>query len=96
MYNMLFMLNHAYAKTYTPTEGLLNTTNGPNDMGTPSEYMIIYITSLQSGLLRVHITSHTDRFVQPQTQTFSNTNNLKHKHSQTQTISNTNNPQCTN
>ena len=82
MYNMLFMLNHAYAKTYTPTEGLLNTTNGPNDMGTPSEYMIIYITSLQSGLLRVHITSHTDRFVN------SNTNILKHKQSQTQTIHN--------
>lgn len=42
-------------------EGLLNSTNGPTDQNSPSEYMIIYITALQSGLLRVHLTSHTDR-----------------------------------
>ncbi|XP_067941630.1 ral GTPase-activating protein subunit beta-like [Watersipora subatra] len=48
-------------KDIIPWESLLNTTNGPNDFRCPPEYMIVYITALQSGLFRVHIHSQTER-----------------------------------
>lgn len=47
-------------KFFSP-EGLLNTTNNVNDRDSPSEYMIVYITVLRSGLLRVHITCQSER-----------------------------------